>query len=330
MSQHDYSLANQSRTSFRSDLNDALAAIVSQNSGASAPSTTFAYQFWADTTTGILKQRNAANSAWINLWTIANGPLDKATANTVLAALNLAKGANIASAATTNIWATDGNLVHVTGTTGITSLGTAAQAGATRTVIFDGAVLLTHNATTLVLPGGSNYTTTAGEVIEFVADTTTKIVMKSASAAVSDTKIAFNAHRNSVDQSIPSGVDTQIELTHEDYDIGSCFSSYIFTPTVEDVYHATFNAMFNTSGIPAGVLVIAYIRKNGLTLFPYAQQYLFTDGGSRLTLQVSKDVYLNGTTDYIDFQVKHLHSSAIPCLGSSAVTFATAHRTHAY
>jgi hypothetical protein len=33
----------------------------------------FAYQYWADTTTGILKQRNSANTAWISLWTIATG-----------------------------------------------------------------------------------------------------------------------------------------------------------------------------------------------------------------------------------------------------------------
>lgn len=67
MAQHDYIIANQSGAGFRSDLNNALAAIVSQNSGASAPSTTYAYQFWADTTTGLLKIRNAANSAWIAL-----------------------------------------------------------------------------------------------------------------------------------------------------------------------------------------------------------------------------------------------------------------------
>jgi hypothetical protein len=65
MAQHDYDLANASGASFRSDANSALSAIVSVNSGASAPSTTFAYMLWADTTNGVLKQRNAANSAWI-------------------------------------------------------------------------------------------------------------------------------------------------------------------------------------------------------------------------------------------------------------------------
>lgn len=67
MAQHDYNIANQSGAAFRADLNNALSAIVSQNSGAAEPSTTFAYQLWADTTAGVLKIRNAANSAWITL-----------------------------------------------------------------------------------------------------------------------------------------------------------------------------------------------------------------------------------------------------------------------
>ena len=65
MAQHDYVIANQSGSSFRSDLNNALSAIVSNNSGSSEPTTTYAYQWWADTTNGQLKLRNAANSAWI-------------------------------------------------------------------------------------------------------------------------------------------------------------------------------------------------------------------------------------------------------------------------
>lgn len=70
MAQHDYSIANQSGLAFRQDLNNALAAIVSANSGATEPSTTYAYQLWADTTAGQLKQRNAANSAWVVIGTL--------------------------------------------------------------------------------------------------------------------------------------------------------------------------------------------------------------------------------------------------------------------
>jgi hypothetical protein len=72
MAQHDYVLDNQSGLAFRQDLNNALAAIVSANSGASAPSTTYAYQLWGDTTTGLLKQRNAANSAWVVIGTLGS------------------------------------------------------------------------------------------------------------------------------------------------------------------------------------------------------------------------------------------------------------------
>ena len=72
MAQHDYIIANQSGAAFRSDLNNGLAAIVSQNSGAAQPSTTYAYQWWADTTTGLLKIRNAANNAWITIGTLAD------------------------------------------------------------------------------------------------------------------------------------------------------------------------------------------------------------------------------------------------------------------
>jgi hypothetical protein len=72
MAQHDYILANQSGAAFRSDLNNGLAAIVSNNSGVAQPSTTYAYQWWPDTTTGLLKLRNAANNAWITVGTLAD------------------------------------------------------------------------------------------------------------------------------------------------------------------------------------------------------------------------------------------------------------------
>ena len=69
MATHDYDIANQSGASFRADLNNALAAIVSQNSSATAPATTFAYQYWVDTSASpaLIKQRNAANDGWITL-----------------------------------------------------------------------------------------------------------------------------------------------------------------------------------------------------------------------------------------------------------------------
>jgi hypothetical protein len=67
MSQHDYVIENQDGASFRADINNALAAVVSLNSGLTEPAAPFAYMLWQDTTAGVLKQRNAANSAWVTL-----------------------------------------------------------------------------------------------------------------------------------------------------------------------------------------------------------------------------------------------------------------------
>jgi hypothetical protein len=68
MATHDYVIANGTGAAVRSDLNNALAAIVSNNSGSSEPSTKYAYQWWADTTTGQLKLRNSANNAWVTIF----------------------------------------------------------------------------------------------------------------------------------------------------------------------------------------------------------------------------------------------------------------------
>jgi len=71
-------LDNAAGATFRADINNALLALISNSSGASAPGTTYAYQFWADTTTGLLKLRNAANSAWITVGTLASANLGHA------------------------------------------------------------------------------------------------------------------------------------------------------------------------------------------------------------------------------------------------------------
>jgi len=80
MAQADYIVNNGTGAAVRADLNDQLAAIVSNNSGATEPATMYAYQWWADTTTGLLKIRNAANNAWVTVGTLATANLGLATA----------------------------------------------------------------------------------------------------------------------------------------------------------------------------------------------------------------------------------------------------------
>lgn len=70
MATHDYNLANATGAAFRSDLNNALAAVASNNSNGTDPATTFAFQWYVDTGDNTLKIRNAANNAYINVSTV--------------------------------------------------------------------------------------------------------------------------------------------------------------------------------------------------------------------------------------------------------------------
>lgn len=91
-----------------------------------------------------------------------------AATQTFSAAINQAKGADIADSATPAIGAAAGNTVVLNGTTTITAFDTV-QAGTQRTVIFAGARTLTHNATSLILPTGANITTAANDTADFVS-----------------------------------------------------------------------------------------------------------------------------------------------------------------
>ena len=82
--------------------------------------------------------------------------------------LNEAKGSDIASATTTDIGAATGNYLNITGTTTITGLGTVT-AGARRIVQFGGILILTYDASALILPGNASITTAAGDIAEFVS-----------------------------------------------------------------------------------------------------------------------------------------------------------------
>lgn len=91
-------------------------------------------------------------------------------ANTFTAAQNWATGTAVASASTINLDTTTGNRVHITGTTAITVV---TLTRGPRTVIFDGVLTLTHNATTNNLPGAANITTAAGDRAIYESDGTT-------------------------------------------------------------------------------------------------------------------------------------------------------------
>lgn len=76
--------------------------------------------------------------------------------------------ATVASAATVDLGGQTSPNVIISGTTTITSFGTVAE-GIERNVTFSGVLTLTHNATSLILPGGANITTAAGDCASFLS-----------------------------------------------------------------------------------------------------------------------------------------------------------------
>jgi len=77
MSQNDYNQTREEAMSgeaLRAAFNLADQALASNNIGAAAPATTYPGMWWPDTTSGWMKQRNAANSAWVNIFLLAVGP----------------------------------------------------------------------------------------------------------------------------------------------------------------------------------------------------------------------------------------------------------------
>lgn len=149
--QEDMNVANGDGATVRGDINAQLGALITNSSGATTPSTTFAFQWWADTASDLMKIRNAANSAWIVHFKLSTG--------------GFIQGADIASAAALPVLADD-IFNDVTGTTGITSID-ALGIGTYKILQFDDAVTITHHATNLILPGGKNIITVAGDILCF-------------------------------------------------------------------------------------------------------------------------------------------------------------------
>ncbi|MCA3371461.1 MAG: hypothetical protein INF89_18375 [Roseomonas sp.] len=159
MPQHDLILDNGSGAAFRADANNALAALGSTMKGPNAPPAPIAGLMWLDDDTPsaslwTLKMYDGAD--WIEI-----GRLN-VTTNVFTVAEGSFAPVDIASAATTDIGAAASPNVRITGTTTITSFGTVA-AGTRRFLAFAAALTLTHNATSLILPGAANITTAAGD-----------------------------------------------------------------------------------------------------------------------------------------------------------------------
>lgn len=157
----------------------------------------------------------------------------------IAATKNLFKqGANIASAATTNLAAATGNYVHITGTVTITALGTV-NAGVPFWLVFDGVLTLTHNATSLILPGASNIITIAGDSGLFISEGSGNWRCIFFNRTTSITK------RKTADETVT----TSTTLQDDDHLVFPIAANEEWTVT----YHADCGAALGTTGIKVAV-----------------------------------------------------------------------------
>lgn len=185
MAQDDLSVANGSGAAVRADINNQLQALGTLMSGTSGPSTTYPYMLWADTTNGLLKQRNGANSAWITLWTLsdpsattsAEGLIELATAAETLTgsdssrALTASGFAGNKSLATTGYYKFPGGLIIQWGAGTLASVATAAVSFSPSFTTLYGVYISNSNPAS----SGDNIYTTSESTTGFTAgrDTTT-------------------------------------------------------------------------------------------------------------------------------------------------------------
>ncbi len=197
MAQHDYVIDNQSFPATRTDLNNVLQAIVSNNSGTSAPSTTFANQIWYDSNANILYIRNEDNDANIPLLQFDQSADVAATLATVIDILDASGTDQAGTALTIRAGAgtgtgAGGSIIFQTAD-GAGSTGSSVNAHATQvTITDDGKVGIGTSSpdSSLTVSGASKvFSTTASNSITTLVNTTSTYAQ---TITLNDVGLAFD------------------------------------------------------------------------------------------------------------------------------------------
>lgn len=300
MTQHDYNIANADGATVRADINNALQTIAENNSGASTPTTTFAYQLWADTSNDLMKIRNAANSAWITWFKLSTA--------------GMIKGADIASATALPVLA-DGIMNDVTGTTTITSINTLGI-GTFKILHFDGSLTITHHNTNLVLPNGENIKTVAGDIGIFYeyASADWRLISFSRNLGAE----CFYVYLGTNQTGVASGVDTKVQFDTEDFDKNGNYdntTNYQVTPSKGQWF---FSAGVSFEDIADGSWTQCRLYRNGTSAIAGgSRESAGVGGASSDPCSVGSWLIDTNGTDTWQIFAQHNHGSNRNILGNS-------------
>lgn len=251
------------------------------------------YTFGSDVDTGLY--HSGANVIGVAVNGAAVGTFTSAGwVGSVTGQVNGGAYIDVASATTTDIGAVLSKSVNITGTTTITGLGTVA-AGTEKSIKFAGILTFTHNATSLILPGGANITTAAGDTCEAVSLGSGNWLVRSyTQVAATVGGVPTGAVMPFAMGSVPSGwlecngsavSRTTYANLYAKLVTGAGFSGQTFTVTIASPAVVTKNShgfvggeriMLTTSGaLPTGLsantdYIVAYIDANTFNLYTVA------------------------------------------------------------
>ena len=222
------------------------------------------------------------------------------------------KGADVASA-TALVLLTDGNYFDVTGTVTITSFNTTAV-GTQIKLHFDGACILTHHASDLILPSGANITTAAGDEAEFIEYASGDYRCTSYTKASGKPVITDFAN---ADINASAGI-AVTKVAAMPYDIGFT-AGFDGDMVKEDVAVATYGEMVMARACtitgevayvdtaPTGATLIMDIMKNGTTIYASTKPLIAISANTHTVGVATTTALASG--DRVTFKITQIGSS---------------------
>lgn len=298
MAQHDYDLINQSGANFRTDLNNALDAIVTNNSGATEPATMFAYELWVDTSSSVMKIRNSGNDAWITLpWSITADNTVDINGGTVngITSLSFSSGSTVTSILDEDDLSSDSATALATQQSLKTYIDAQVTAQDLDFQADSGGVLsIDLDSETFTLNGGTGITTVGAEnTVSFAIDSTVATLTGSQTLTNKTIDIDNNTLSNVEVDNLKSGVlDTDLNAVSGSDDTlasAKAIKNYVDAAiTAEDL---DISDGTNSGSIDLDSEVFGLLGGTGVTS---------ALSGNNITFSIGQSV---GTTDNVTFGV---------------------------